>query len=165
MKTIDLAVQEISLHELLQWAEGKPVRILSPNGHSFILEETDEEFEREVALLGQSDAFRSFLGERAQEPGGMTLDEFEQDLSEAETLEIESTADKYTEKFKNRYGKEWIFEYSYITETAIVKGSDVDWQAYEVLNGQAVDLILNEEGLQWLRKAWISATAQSQPQH
>jgi len=165
MKTIDLAVQEVSLHELLQWAEGKPVRILSPNGHSFILEETDDEFEQEVALLGQSDAFLSFLDERAQEPGGMTLDEFEQVLSEAEALEIESTADKYIEKFKNRYGKEWLFEYSYRTETAIVKGSDGDGQAYEVLNGEAIDLILNDEEIQWLHKAWISATAQSKPQN
>src|SRR4051812_18521274 len=98
MKTIDLAAQEVSLTELLQWAESKPVRILSPNGHSFILEETDGEFEREVALLGQSEAFMSFLGERAQEPGSMTLDEFEQSLSEAEALETESPADQYTEK-------------------------------------------------------------------
>jgi hypothetical protein len=80
MKTIDLAAQEVSLKELLQWAALNPVRILSPNGHSFILEETDVEFEHEVTQLGQSDAFISFLGKRAQEPGDMTLDEFEQAL-------------------------------------------------------------------------------------
>ena len=160
MKTIDLAAQEVSLNELLQWAESKPVRILSPNGHSFILEETDVEFEREVALLSQSDAFMRFLDERAQEPGGMALDEFEQVLIKAEALETESATDKYIEKFKNRYGKEWSFEYSYITGTAIVKGSDVDWHEYEVVNGQAIDLMLNDEEIRWLRKAWVSATAQ-----
>ena len=88
MKMIDVATQEVSISDLLQWAAIKPVYILSPNGHAFILEMADAEFEHEVALLGQSDAFMRFLAERAQEPGGATLDEFEQVLDLAEEVEM-----------------------------------------------------------------------------
>ncbi|MFN8492606.1 MAG: hypothetical protein U0350_33705 [Caldilineaceae bacterium] len=87
MKTVDLAKQDMTISELLKWAEAKPVRILSRTGHSFILEETDLEFEHEVALFGQSDQFMSFLAERAKELGGMTLDEFEQTLKLSEASE------------------------------------------------------------------------------
>jgi hypothetical protein len=86
VKTIDITSQEVSISDLLQWAAIKPVCILSPGGHAFILERADAEFEREATLLGQSDAFMRFLVERAQEPGGMTLDEFEQILDRAEEM-------------------------------------------------------------------------------
>jgi hypothetical protein len=38
------------------------------------------------------------------------------------------------------------------------KGSDVDWQTYHVVGGQAIGLILNNEELLWLRKVWAEAT-------
>lgn len=74
-----------------------------------------------------------FLAERAQEPGGMTLDEFEQTLSEEAAFTSEIVDGIYRETFKNRYGEEWIFEYNSITSKAIVKGSDVEWEEYEVI--------------------------------
>lgn len=159
MKTVDLTAQDVTLKELLQWATIKPVRIVSPTGHSFLLEETDVDFEREVALLGQSDAFLNFLAERAQEAGGMTLDEFEQTLSVETTSEI--VDDVYRETFKNRYGEEWVFTYNTVTGKALVKGSDIEWEEYEVIEGgQAVNLLLNDEEIQWLRRAWLHATDQ-----
>jgi hypothetical protein len=159
MKTIDLTTQDITLKELLQWATINPVRIVSPTGHSFVLEESDVEFEREVALLGQSDAFMNFLVERSQESGGITLDEFEQTLATEATFASEIVDDIYRETFKNRYGEEWIFEYNILTGKALVKGSDVEWEEYEVVEGgQAVNLLLNDEEIQWLRQAWLHAT-------
>jgi hypothetical protein len=90
----------------------------------------------------------------------MTLDAFEQMLSAAEAPEIERTADQYREKFHSRYGQAWVFAYSYRTDTAIVEGSDIDWQEYKVVNGQAMDRLMNEEEIQWLRQAWRRATEQ-----
>ena len=63
----------------------------------------------------------------------------------------------YTSRFLNRFGEEWCFEYDYQTGEGILKGSDVDWQPYRVVNGHAIGLLLNEEELIWLRKAWIDA--------
>jgi hypothetical protein len=54
-------------------------RILSEDGSEFILEAADE-FDREVAELGQSEKFMSFLAERSQEPGSISLEELEQPL-------------------------------------------------------------------------------------
>jgi Uri superfamily endonuclease len=65
----------------------------------------------------------------------------------------------YTSGFVNRYGEEWRFEYDSSTGEGILKGSDVNWQPYRVVNGHAVGLLLNEEELAWLKKAWAEATS------
>jgi hypothetical protein len=52
---------------------------LSEYGSEFILEAADE-FDREVADLGQSEKFMLFLAERSQEPGSISLEELEQRL-------------------------------------------------------------------------------------
>ena len=66
---------------------------------------------------------------------------------------------RYLSRFTNRYGEEWQFEYDRARREGILRGSDVDWQSYRVIGGQARGLILNEEEVQWLRKAWSEATA------
>ena len=66
----------------------------------------------------------------------------------------------YNSRFTNRYGEEWEFEYDPLKKEAILRGSDVDWQEYRVINGQVPELILNDEEIRWLRKAWAEATAE-----
>lgn len=63
-------------------------------------------------------------------------------------------AAKFQSNFRNQYGEEWIFEYDQETGDALIKGSDVDWQAYEVIEGVAYNLILSDEEKQWLLSAW-----------
>lgn len=65
----------------------------------------------------------------------------------------------YSSKFTNKYGEEWRFEYDSATGEGILKGSDVDWQPYRVVNGHAIGLVLSDEELIWLRKVWLDATA------
>lgn len=60
--------------------------------------------------------------------------------------------------FTNRYGEEWLFEYDAPTGEGVVRGSDVDWQEYRVVAGRALDLIMNQEEIEWLREAWAKAT-------
>ena len=63
----------------------------------------------------------------------------------------------YTSEFANRYGEKWIFEYDYATSQGVLKGSDVDWKSYPVVDGRAPDLVLNNEEIVWLRSAWAEA--------
>ena len=65
--------------------------------------------------------------------------------------------EKYRSQFTNQYGEEWKFVYDPATGEGILRGSDVDWQEYRVVEGLVPDLILNEEEVQWLRNAWKSA--------
>jgi len=64
----------------------------------------------------------------------------------------------YTSRFTNRYGEEWEFEYDPIKGEGLLRGSDVDWQEYRVIEGLAPELVLNNEEIEWLRKAWSEAT-------
>ena len=80
MIKLDLRRHRItSVEELLNWAKSDSVLIQTPDGHEFILEEADD-FEHEVALLGSSETFMSFLEERSQEGGTISLDEVEKTL-------------------------------------------------------------------------------------
>jgi len=63
-------------------------------------------------------------------------------------------------RFTNRYGEDWQFEYDDQKQEGILCGSDVDGQHYAVIGGLAWGVILNEEEIQWLRKAWAEATRQ-----
>jgi len=72
MKTIDLAREEHTLAELLKLAKRDSILIHSAAGEDFLLEPADD-FDREVALLGQSERFLSFLQERSREAGGRSL--------------------------------------------------------------------------------------------
>jgi hypothetical protein len=64
-------------------------------------------------------------------------------------------------RFVNRYGEEWEFVYDPDTGEGILCGSDVDWQDHPVVDGRAPGLVLNEEEIAWLRRAWAEATDKS----
>lgn len=61
-----------SLSEVLTFAKSEAVLIHSPSGDDFVLESADE-FDREVAALGASENFASFLDARSKETGGIPL--------------------------------------------------------------------------------------------
>jgi hypothetical protein len=64
-------------------------------------------------------------------------------------------------RFTNRYGEDWEFVYDPVTGEGILRGSDVDWQDYRVVDGLAPGLILNEEEIAWLREVWAEAIGKS----
>lgn len=74
MKTVDLSSGEHSLIEVLKLAKSEAVLIRSSSGEDFLLEYADE-FDREVASLGASQKFMSFLEERSKESGDLSLKE------------------------------------------------------------------------------------------
>jgi hypothetical protein len=79
MKTLDLAKKHVSLEELLQLASEGSVRILTPDGHAFVLEDADD-FEKEVQLLGKSKKFRRFLRGRSKEAPTTSLEDYRRSL-------------------------------------------------------------------------------------
>ncbi len=72
MKRIDLTKVCCSLSEVLTLAKSETVLIHAPSGEDFVLESADE-FDREVAALGASEKFTSFLEARSEETGGIPL--------------------------------------------------------------------------------------------
>lgn len=74
MKRIDLTKEPHSLSEVLTLAKSEAVLIHSPSGEDFVLESADE-FDREVAALGASEKFASFLEARSKEAGDISLQE------------------------------------------------------------------------------------------
>jgi hypothetical protein len=70
---------------------------------------------------------------------------------------------KYASKYTNEYGEEWVFEYNPFTRTGTLRGSDVDWLPYPVVEGHALGLLLNEGEIRWLRRAWAEASASEPP--
>ena len=64
----------------------------------------------------------------------------------------------YRSRFENRYGEAWEFEYDPVKGEGLLRGQDVDWQEYRVLDGQVTGLILNDEEIRWLRIEWQKAT-------
>jgi hypothetical protein len=81
MKTLNLTRKHITLEELLKLASAGSVRIITADGHAFILEDADE-FDKEVQLLGKSRKFRRFLRERLKEPGTTSLEDYRRSLGE-----------------------------------------------------------------------------------
>lgn len=72
---------------------------------------------------------------------------------------------RYQSTFTNQYGEEWIFEYYPESGASLVKGSDVDWQAYEVIEGVAYNLIMADDEKQWLLAAWEQAAERKSQFH
>jgi hypothetical protein len=74
MKTIDLRKGKHSLGEVLALAKSEAVLIHSVSGEDFVLEPADD-FDREVAALGASTKFASFLGARSKETDDVPIEE------------------------------------------------------------------------------------------
>lgn len=72
MKTIDLRSEQHSLSEVLTLAKSEAVLIRSPGGEDFLLEHADT-FDKEIASLGSSERFMSFLDERSKETGDLPI--------------------------------------------------------------------------------------------
>ena len=72
MKTIDLTKKNRSLSDVLAIAKSEPVLIHSASGEDFVLEPADD-FDREVAALGASEKFASFLKARSDETGDIPI--------------------------------------------------------------------------------------------
>ena len=66
MKRIDLTREHRFLSEVLTFAKSEAVLIHSASGEDFVLEPADE-FDQEVAILGASERFASFLNTRSEE--------------------------------------------------------------------------------------------------
>jgi hypothetical protein len=86
MKTLDLGRKTITLEELLKLASTGTVRIVTPEGHAFILEDA-EDFEKEVKLLGKSKKFQRFLKERSAEEATTSLEDYRKSLDGSATAE------------------------------------------------------------------------------
>ncbi len=74
MKTIDLTKGRHTLSEVLGLAMSETILIRSRSGEDFVLERADE-FDREVAALGTSEKFASFLDKRSEETGDIPVSE------------------------------------------------------------------------------------------
>ena len=74
MKTIKLDNRTPSMDELLAIARREGVLLVSRDGTSFVLEEADD-FEREVAQLGNSGKFMKFLKERSHEKSATSIEQ------------------------------------------------------------------------------------------
>ncbi len=72
MKRIDLAKEHHSLSEVLTYAKTETVFISSTSGETFVLESAGG-FDQEVAALGSSEEFMSFLNTRSKEAGDISL--------------------------------------------------------------------------------------------
>ena len=65
----------------------------------------------------------------------------------------------YSSRFTNQYGEEWLFEYNEATGEGVLSGSDLDWKPYPVIDGRAIDLLMSDEEIIWLRAYWAQAIA------
>ena len=79
MKTINLKEESPSVAQLVAMARKKSVLLVSKDGATFVLEEADE-FDREVAELGDSDKFIKFLSKRSKEQAVISIEEFGKQL-------------------------------------------------------------------------------------
>ncbi len=79
MKTLNLEKENPNLRKVIEIARREPVLILASDGKEFFLSEADD-FEREVELLGRSQAFQRFLDKRSACTHKIPLDEVEKEI-------------------------------------------------------------------------------------
>ena len=79
MITLDLRKQDITFEELFRVADSDSVLIVTRDGQEYILESANE-FEQEVARLGQSEKFMNFLAERRKDSRRIPIEEVERRL-------------------------------------------------------------------------------------
>jgi hypothetical protein len=83
MMTMHFVLQDNDLQDLIQFVKNTNLIFKTLDGKEFIFGEieSEAEFEREVASLGQNEEFMKFLEERSNEPGKRyTLEEVEEML-------------------------------------------------------------------------------------
>ena len=69
-------------------------------------------------------------------------------------------SNKYFGYFENEYGEQWVFVYDRKTTKGELRGGDAGWDnVFEVINGQAINLILDANERKWLEICWKSATS------
>ena len=81
MKTVNLSKESPTVNELLAMAREKSVLLVSDDGTTYLLEEADD-FDREVAVLGNSDRFMRFLKRRSREKGVISVEKLAKKLIE-----------------------------------------------------------------------------------
>ena len=79
MRIVNLSEETISLEQLLSLARQEPVLLLTSEGEEFCLAEADD-FEKEVDVLRNSQAFQEFLNKRSQDKRTISLEELEREL-------------------------------------------------------------------------------------
>ncbi len=79
MKTLDLKRKHVTLEEVLKLASAGSVRILTADGHAFVLEDADD-FDKEVKLLANSKKFQRFLKKRSKETATKSLEDYRRSL-------------------------------------------------------------------------------------
>lgn len=62
-------------------ARNKSVLLVSKDGTTFVLEEADD-FDREVAELGNSERFMGFLKKRSKDRGVISIEQFAEELTQ-----------------------------------------------------------------------------------
>jgi hypothetical protein len=80
MKVIELVNGSPSLDEVIDLAKQELVVLRRPNGSVFALSDVDD-FDVEVELLKNNAEFMSFLRQRSQEKGRISLEELRQELA------------------------------------------------------------------------------------
>ena len=72
MKIVDLSAKHPSLSEILDMAKSDDVLLHVASGEEYLVERADA-FDRELAMLGGSAKFMSFLEDRSQESEDLSL--------------------------------------------------------------------------------------------
>ncbi len=67
------------VNELIEQARNEPVLLLASDGSEFLISEADD-FEKEVEMLRESQAFQDFLDKRAASEKRISLDELEKEI-------------------------------------------------------------------------------------
>jgi hypothetical protein len=81
------------MDELFRLAADTPIHVITKDGQTFVIEPADD-FEQEVAMLGQSKRFMAFLAERsAKKQGSIALDDLDHEIDTALTRETDPTED------------------------------------------------------------------------
>jgi hypothetical protein len=79
MKAINLAIDSLTLKEILDLASEDNVILRTPEGRQFVLAEIDD-FAEEVALVGQNEALMQLLQQRSKETTRFTLSQVREQL-------------------------------------------------------------------------------------
>ena len=60
--------------------------------------------------------------------------------------------------FENENGEKWVFEFDLTERKGRLLGEDCSWREYEVIDGKASGVSLDQDEANWLRTCWRAAT-------